>query len=90
MDSKHMGSEDLASPGMQGFKDWTSKPSKENPGGRGEKHATCDAMQCCEMSEVSDSPLDEYSCQIKRLELTDISRARRSSASAPATRCPRT
>lgn len=28
MDNKQMGSEDLASPGIHGFKDWTSKPSK--------------------------------------------------------------
>ena len=30
MDNKHqMGSEDLASPGTHGFRDWASKPSKE-------------------------------------------------------------
>ena len=53
MDSRHMGSEDLASPGAQGFKDWTSKQSKESPGGRGgEGQGTCHVMQCCEMREV--------------------------------------
>lgn len=55
MDSRHMGSDDLVSPGSQGFKDWTTKPSKETPSGRGETQPTCDVMQCCNMREVSDT-----------------------------------
>lgn len=52
MDTRHMGSEDPTSPGSQGFKDWTSKQSKETPGAGGQGQGTCDVMQCCQMREV--------------------------------------
>lgn len=58
MDGKHMGSEDLASPGTQGFKDWSSKPGKNMPSGnmpsgQREKEMGHDIMIAAHPKEVS-------------------------------------
>lgn len=57
MDSKHhqqqMGGDDLPSPGVQGFKDWTSKATKDTPqGGSREAHHYDDPMMSMKLNEV--------------------------------------
>lgn len=56
MDNKHqMGSEDLASPGTHGFKDWASKPSKETKEtttGRHERQLPDDPNMAAHLCEV--------------------------------------
>ena len=68
MDNKKMGSEDLASPGIHGFKDWASKPSKETkdtPASRQplDKQNPEDPVMAAHLCEVGTALLCTFSLQ---------------------------